>query len=205
MVSRGIKVAASIDDVKGYEQSAKETAIDQLVDIRSSLNPGDTDTIHVRSAIPDEDLDVNTETIDDAVVTADDPTFYVTPDADEEGDWFGYYAFDSDEKFEDKSAVVWGFQYTGADSDADMPIAALRVRNRTNGLIDHVDLTSLDVSEHNTLLYDDPLVLADKKAFLELYLEDGAAEQEIPFKPLVTIAEDSGDTLEASDRFASAQ
>ncbi|MFW5905508.1 MAG: hypothetical protein ACOCUO_01525 [archaeon] len=201
MPTRGIREYSTSADILEYEEVATEEAIEALASFRSKVSADDTDDIVVRGAIVEEDMDVNEETLDDAVVDNENPVWETTTGSDESGDWYGWYAFDSNENMDDKAAVMYGFQHLDPDEGTDLQLSAVRLRNKNGGLIDEVDLSSIDVADDKILLYDDPLVVADDDTYLEIYVEDGGEDATHLLKPLVKVAELSKETFDESTRF----
>lgn len=202
MPNRGVKVFPSDGDRQSYEQSAADRAVEQLISQQAGLSSGDEDQIHVRSAIVTEDLEENENHGVDPVASVDSPVWEIDTGADEEDDWFGWYALDSNEGMDDKAYVLWGFQNLDPEEAEDLGIAGVRIRNNTGGKIVEYDLQSLDLAEDKTVLIDQPLIGQGSVRSLEVYVEEGNADSTIPFKPLITVAEEAGDTFEPSGSFA---
>lgn len=198
MQVRGSRPYSTPADVLEYQEIARETAesllISQLPDVSSSSS------VHTREAFADEDLDDNDVTNDTAIVNTDDPVWETT--AQGTADWYGWYAVDDDGRADDKGVVVWGFEYLNEDETAELPFTALRVKNNTGGLIDILDISSLDVADNGRILYDNPLELGTKDAFFEIYENENASADDVhQIKPLIAVAEEEGSTLEDSSRF----
>lgn len=207
---RGIREIASTADLIEYQQVARDTAA-QLVQQEQNLS---RNNIHVRNGIPAEDLNQNDETPTTTVVVdpaADSPEHVIDTGTGEEGGWYGWYALDSrssaNGNLENKAAVLYGFQ--NPDPDTQLPVTSVRVRNRSGGLLDHIDVASLDIGDGEeaikSMLYENPIALGSRSAFLEVYLETGAADSRFPFKPLMAVAEETDDYLSESSRFLSNQ
>jgi len=201
---RGIREYSTPADLLEYQQTARTVAEELLIDQKADLTTADSAKVHVRNAIVDEDLNVNSDGVT-AVVSNTDPVWQIDTAAGDEEDWYGYYAFESQNNLENKAAVIYGIQFLNPDEDLTLPASTLRVKNSTGGTVDIIDISSLDNADGKTLLFDDPLALGTKDAYFEVYLESGAADSAFPVKPLIAVAEEEGDTLESSDRFVRSQ
>lgn len=181
-----------------YQEQARGAALQAFIDQSASISsPQD---VHVRGAIPSSDLDANDETAETTVVDGDAEVWETTIGTDEDDEFNGWYAVDDREDAEDIGVAVYGLQYLG--DAGEMPIEWVRVRNRTGGLIDQYDLGSIELGDgpvDNTLLIENPLVVGTRSLFFEVYSTE--ADTTVPFKPLVAVAEEEGDTFEDADRF----
>lgn len=201
---RGIREYSTPADLLEYQETARNVAEQLLIDQKADLTSADSGKVHVRNAIVDEDLNVNDDGVT-AVVSNGSPVWEIDTAVGNDDDWFGYYAFESQNNLENKAAVVYGIQHLDPAEGSTLPASTLRVKNSTGGTVDIIDISSLDNVEGKTLLLDDPLALGTKDAYFEVYLESGAADSAFPVKPLVAVAEEEGDTLESSDRFVRSQ
>jgi hypothetical protein len=193
---RGVRVVSSTADRLEYENTAREVAADGFLSQSSSIDS--RSGVHVRNATPLEDMNANDETAANAAVTPDDPTWETTFGTGEDRTWLGWYAVDNRDRAEDKGVVHWGYQLL-SDDTVETPAISVRVRNRTGGLIDQHDLQSLVLDDDNTILIENPLTVSTQSLFYEIYSD--VADATIKFKPLVTVAEEEGGTLEDADRF----
>lgn len=200
MPQRGARTYSTPQDVLEYQEKAREVAqqllINQLPDVSSA------EAVQVREAIAGEDLDGNDVTATSAAVDTASPVWETTGQTGE--GWTGWYAVDSDGSADDKGVVIWGFQDLTEDETAALPFSALRAKNNTGGLIDLIDLASIDQSDNGILLLDNPIKLGTNDVFFEIYQSDDSdlsTNDPYQIKPLVTVAEESGNTLESSSRF----
>jgi len=202
MPTRGIKPYATPRDVLEYEsiaeQNAEDLAFNQLADVDSRSN------IVTRQAIANEDLDANDETASTAAVAVDDPAWVTSGQTS--GGWYGWYSVEDGGNAEDKGAVVWGLEFLDEDETSALPFSALRVKNSTGGLLDIIDIESATISENGRLLLENPVTSSTQDLYFEIFQSDDSdlSSNSYKIKPLTTIGEEVGDTLEGSDRFLKA-
>lgn len=199
MPVRGARPYSTPADILEYQSQARSRAesltVSQLPDVSSSSS------IHVREAIANEDLNGNDETGLSSAVNVDGPVWETNGQTGE--GWVGWYAVDSDARADDKGVVVWGFEFLNEDETDELPFSAIQVKNNTGGLIDIIDISTLDVADNGRILYDNPLELGTKDAYFEIYQADDSdiSSNTYPIKPLIAVGEEEGSTLEDSGRF----
>ena len=184
--------------LKGYEDDAESTAESALIEIIGDLSAADagTQSIHVRDANPADDLGVYTNGPGVDLVTPDDPTFLASVPADKADQYNNWYAFKNDADMEDKTAVLFGFQYiptsvapNQANAAGECPVAQVRVDTENAGRIGSYDLTSIDEADQGVLLIEDPLEVKKDDFFLEAYIAAGYADVDFELRPLIKVAE----------------
>lgn len=178
-----------------YEEAAESTAEESLVSITSDLSSTDTGTlaINVRDANPEEDLGSYSDG-PAAVVTPNDPpstpTFGISTGTGEDAQYNSWYAFENDVDMEDKTAVLYGFQFPNPDDSVECMVSQVRIDTENAGRIGSLDLTSIQEAENNTLIIEDPLVITTDDFFLEAYVKSGFADTSQQVKPLIKVAEE---------------
>lgn len=189
-----------------YEEAAESTAEDALVETTTDLSEsqaGSLDTV-IRDANPDEDLGAYSDG-PNAVVTPNDPpsspTFGVSTGTGEDAQYNSWYAFENDADLEDKTAVLYGFQFPSPDDTTECMVSQVRIDTENSGRIGSLDLTSIQEAENNTLIIEDPLVIKSDDFFLEAYVKSGFADTSQQVKPLIKIAEEPS-TLGQSTAYA---
>jgi len=200
MPTRGIKPFATPQDVLEYEnraeQEAGQLALNQLADVSSMSD------IITRQAIANEDLNSNTETATNGLVDVSSPAWVTTEN--EAAGWHGWYSVEDGGNAEDKGVVVWGLEFLDEDEASALPFSTLRVKNSTGGLLDIIDIESVDISDNGRLLFDNPVMSSTQDVYFEIYQTSApgaGSESDFKVKPLVTVGEEVGDTLEGSGNF----
>lgn len=193
MSNRTVVTFTDSDDVSysGYEQKAAQDAQAALIDIISDLtaSAAGTQNIHIRDANPEEDLNIYSDGPNAEIVTVDDPAFEHDTGTGEDAQYNGSYAFDNDAAMEDKTAVLYGFQFLEDDETSECPVAQVRVDTENAGRIASYDITSIEQADNGTLLIKDPLVVKKDNFYLEEYVKSGFADTTFRFKPLIKVAE----------------
>lgn len=193
-------------DFTAYESTAARRAAEKLAEVSADINNGSpsADSIHIRDAELGEDIDDPTDGGDALfadysvpafdLVEIDDGTDGLAVDAT-----YGLAEFDNDGKMENKTAVLYGFQFPEPDDGITCPLSHVSI-NTPNSEIGTLDLTSIDIADNQTVLIDNPLIVGEDNRTIEAYANTQAADVE--FKPLIKVAEPAGDTVSKSDSFA---
>jgi hypothetical protein len=205
MVDRATITFSDFDELQAYEETAETRAEQKLIQITNDLDSTDqgSQSIHVRDALPGEDLDTHTEA-GSSLVSASSPEFQVSvPDGDD-GQYNSLYKFDNDAGLEDKAAVLYGFMMTDPADDADFGLASVKV-STVNSEIGEFDLQAIKNGDYRVVVFEHPLIVGKDDRFLEAYVKAGltsGSAVDLPVKPLIKVAEQSGNTFSQSDSYA---
>jgi hypothetical protein len=209
MTDRSTVTFTDNGELQSYEETAKSKAAQKLAEQSADITSGavGNDAIHVRDANPVEDLGVY-DGPGGSIVNVSDPEWTLTTGASGDGNDSGQdnslYAFENDADFENKAGVLYGFQFPDADETVENILATLVIET-TNSTIGELDLTGIHVTEDNTVLIENPLIVGKEDIFLSGYTKSDFDDTTVRWKPLIKVAEPAGETISTSGKFADSQ
>ncbi len=213
---RGVRDFATPRDYQEYERVARGTVAQALVDQISDLNA--TGNTYVRPALASRDVAANDGSDDSAVsealVTTGDPEWNLTiSGADYTAGRFGFYHFDNNTVLEDKTAILYGYEYLGNSGNLEdngysaQPFEQIEWVLPQGGLLAEHDINHIEMGEEAVHLIEDPMVVKKTDLYGRIVLgEDISASSdgntyEVYIRPLIAVAEENGETYTDAPRY----
>lgn len=200
--SRGLRTYATASDWSGYEQSARQLAASMLVEDVSGITS--VNDVHARKGILHWDFNSGADNS-----WGESSTVWTqnTSSSTSQGDEVEVYQLDSNNRMQDKTAVVYGIQHLAGGSLTD-DISQIVFKNRTGGTIERIDVSQLDVAADDDYraLLENPIALrANKTLNIEFEAQSDLSSNDPEVMFHTTVADQAGQDLEQSDRFVEDQ
>jgi len=207
--NRGVDIATTEEQLDSEQSTANRRAAQALTKTTTEIDNYQSEDIIVREAIPELDLNANEEPANGTALSVTDGEldtnqFTVTSELSEDAGAgeYGFYSLDSDEGLDERAASLYGFQIPeDGETAGNIPATTIVLKNSNGGEIAEYDLSALANAETNAVIIQDPVVLAKQDVRMTIDITEADASFEL--KPLVAVAEQTGDNFNSSGPFAS--
>lgn len=192
----------SAQDLHAYEATAEQRAAQKLASITediSATSPS-ADSIHIRDALLDIDLDEFTGGAGVSLYADYTTPTYVLNDTATAGQENSLFQFDNSANFDNKAGVLYGFQFPEPNSANSCQLTEVTITT-PNATIGTFDLSGIDLSDRNTVVFENPLIVGKEDRRIEAFTDEQPTAG-TSFRPLIKVAEPAGETVSQSGSYA---